>query len=88
MGVISILLGIITFIGMTGGGAVLGNMVVNWKNNAGEHLLFLNNFSNDNIMIGFIAVFGVIGLLIMVSLVMQGITYNKVVKIQKRVRRL
>ncbi len=88
MGVISILLGIITFIGMTGGGAVLGNMVVNWKNNAGEHLLFLNNFSNNNIMIGFIAVFGVIGLLIMVSLVMQGITYNKVVKIQKRVRRL
>jgi len=88
MGVISILLGIITFIGMTGGGAVLGNMVVNWKNNAGEHLLFLNSFSNNNIMIGFIAVFGVIGLLIMVSLVMQGITYNKVVKIQKRVRRL
>lgn len=88
MGVISILLGIITFIGMTGGGAVLGNMVVNWKNNAGEHLLFLNNISNNNIMIGFIAVFGVIGLLIMVSLVMQGITYNKVVKIQKRVRRL
>ncbi len=88
MGVISILLGIITFIGMTGGGAVLGNMVVNWKNNAGEHLLVLNNISNNNIMIGFIAVFGVIGLLIMVSLVMQGITYNKVVKIQKRVRRL
>ena len=88
MGVISILLGIITFIGMTGGGAVLGNMVGNWQNNAGEHLLFLNNFSNNNIMIGFIAVFGVIGLLIMVSLVMQGITYNKVVKIQKRVRRL
>lgn len=88
MGTISILLGIITFIGFTGGGAVLGNLVVNLKTDWGTHLKALNNISNTGLMVGFIGVFGFIGLLICISLIMQGITYNKVVKIQRRVKHL
>ena len=88
MGVISILLGIIAFIGFTGAGAVLGNALINLKTDIGGHLEALNRISNTNILVGFIVVFGIIGLLSCISLVMQGITYNKVVKIQKRVRRL
>ena len=88
MGIVSILLGIIAFIGFTGAGVVLGNAVVDFKDSAAETLKTLNNYPNTSILIGIIAVFAIIGLLIMVGLVTQGITYNKVVKIQKRVRRL
>ena len=88
MGIISILLGIISFIGFTGAGVILGNSLVDIKNSAAEPLQALKGISNTNILIGVIAVFAIIGLLIMVSLVMQGLTYNKVVKIQKRVHRL
>ena len=88
MGIVSILLGIISFIGFTGAGVILGNSLVDIKNSAAETLQTLKGISNTNILIGVIAVFAIIGLLIMVSLVMQGLTYNKVVKIQKRVHRL
>ena len=88
MGVISILLGIIAFIGFTGAGAVVGNTFINFKNSMGAHLLALNGISNAGIMAAFIGVMGFIGLLICVSMVMQGMTYNKIVKIQKRVKHL
>lgn len=88
MGIVSILLGIISFIGFTGAGVILGNTLVDFKDTAAETLKTLNNISNTNILIGVIAVFAIIGLLIMVSLVMQGLTYNKVVKVQKRVRHM
>ena len=88
MGIVSILLGIITFIGFTGAGAVLGNTFIGWKTSFAAHFTTLNDISNTGILVAFIAVFGFIGLLIMVSLIMQGITYNKVVKIQKRIRHL
>ena len=88
MGVVSILLGIIAFIGFTGAGAVAGNAVINFKNSMGVHLLSLNGISNGGIMAAFIGIFSFIGLLICVSMVMQGLTYNKIVKIQKRVNRL
>ncbi|MBR1559313.1 MAG: hypothetical protein IJ646_03630 [Clostridia bacterium] len=88
MGVISILLGIIALIGFAGGGAVLGNAVIGLKTEWGSHLTALNNISNTGLMIGIIGLFAFIGLLICVSLVMQGITYNKVVKIQRRVKHL
>ena len=90
MGVISILLGIIAFIGLTGTGAILGNQIVNYKANVAMKLtgLGLENISDTGIMVGFVCVFGVIGLLICVNMVMQGLTYNKIVKIQKRIRHL
>ena len=88
MGMVSILLGIISFIGFTGAGIILGNALVDLKTWAGGTLEQLNSISNAQILAGIIAVFGIIGLLIMVSLIMQGVTYNKVVKIQKRVHHL
>ena len=44
--------------------------------------------SDTTVMIAFIGVFGFIGLLICITMVMQGLTYNKVCKIQKRVKHM
>ncbi|MBR7187201.1 MAG: hypothetical protein IKD53_01450 [Clostridia bacterium] len=88
MGVISILLGIIAFIAFTGAGAILGNELVSLKTMFAASLTTLANVSSTSIMVGMIGVFGFIGLLIGISLIMQGLTYNKVVKIQKKLRRL
>ena len=89
MGVISILLGIIAFIAFTGAGAILGNEFVNWSTKIGESFTTMKvDLSNNTIMILFIGIFGFIGLLIGMSLIMHGINYNKLVKIQKRIRRL
>ena len=88
MGVISILLGIIAFIAFTGAGAILGNTIVQYKTILATSLLALNDISNTSLMIGVIGVFGFIGLLFCITLVMQGLTYNKVVKMQKRIKRL
>ena len=88
MGVISILLGIIAFIAFAGTGAILGNAAVQLKTTFAASLLTLNDISNTSIMIGIISVFAFIGLLICVSLVVQGLTYNKVIKIQKRIRHM
>lgn len=89
MGVISILLGIIAFIAFLGTGAVLGNVFIqSFKTLAQTFVSMQTQLSDTTIMIGFIGVFGFIGLLICINMVMQGLTYNKVVKIQKRIRHL
>ena len=89
MGVISILLGIIVFIGFVGAGAVLGNVYIeSFKTLAQTFVSMQSEISDTNVMIAFIGVFGFIGLLICVNMVMQGLTYNKLCKIQKRLRRL
>ena len=89
MGVISILLGIIAFIGFTGAGAVLGNVYIQSFKTLGQAFVSMqSSVSDTTIMIAFIGVFGFIGLLICITMVMQGLTYNKVCKIQKRIRRL
>jgi hypothetical protein len=46
------------------------------------------NLSDTTLMILFISVFGFIGLLLGMCLIMQGLNYNKLVRIQKRVHRL
>lgn len=88
MGIISILLGIISFIVFTGAGAILGNELVSLKTTFSMSLTSLASISNASIMVGVIGMFAFIGLLICVSLVMQGLTYNKVVKLQRKLRRL
>ena len=89
MGVISILLGIIAFIGFLGAGAVIGNVYIqSFKTLAQTFVSLKAPMSDTTIMIAFIGVFGFIGLLICITMVMQGLTYNKVCKIQKRIRHL
>lgn len=89
MGVISILLGIIAFIVFTGAGAVLGNVFIqSFKTLAQTFVSMQAPLSDTTIMAGFVGVFGFIGLLICINMVMQGLTYNKICKIQKRVRKL
>jgi len=84
MGVISILLGIIAFVAFTGAGAILGNVIVDYKTLLATSLTTLNNVSNTSVMIGVIGIFGFIGLLICINMVVSGLTYNKVRKIAKR----
>ena len=88
MGTICILLGIIALIGMSVAGAVVGNAVVHWKALIALHFTDLANTPDRLVLVGVIAVFVLIGLVICAGLVTQGLTYNKVVKIQKRVKHL
>ena len=89
MGVISILLGVIAFIGFTGAGAVLGNQLIEWKVKfSGTFLKSFEGVTNTSVMVAAIGLFGFIGLLICINMVMNGLTYNKVNKIQKRLRHL
>ena len=87
MGVISILLGFIAFFVFTGAGAVLANAAVEAKAVLALSLSSLENVSNTSLMVGIVGVFTFIGLLIGVNLIMQGLTYNKVSKIQTQLRR-
>ena len=86
MGVISILLGIIAFIAFTGAGAILGNTIVQYKTILATSLLALNDISNTSLMIGVIGVFGFIGLLIGINLIVTGLNYSKVSKLYRRLR--
>lgn len=89
MGVISILLGIIAIIAFTGAGAVLGNAYIGAAGKISSAFTALeSSLSNTTVMAIFIAVFFFIGLLIGMTLIMLGLNYNKLCKIQKRVRRL
>ena len=88
MGTISILLGIIAFIVFTGAGAIIANVVIEFKTMLAGMMTTIANVSNTTIMIGVISVFAFIGLLICVSMVVQGLTYNRLGKVQKRVRHM
>lgn len=91
MGVISILLGIIAIIAFAGAGAVAGNAYIGFAAKMGNTFTTTTvqaHLSDTTMMILFIAVFGFIGLLIGMCLIMQGLNYNKLVRIQKRVHRL
>ena len=86
MGIISIMLGIIAFIGFTGAGAVVANRVIELKASFAMTLTTLNSISNTSVMIGVTAVFAFVGLLLGISLIMLGLNYNKLSKIQRRLR--
>lgn len=87
MGVISILLGVIAFFVFTGAGAILANRIVEWKAVLALSLSSLEKVSNTSLMIGVVAIFTFIGLLVGMNLIMHGLTYNKVSRMQTHLRR-
>ena len=87
MGVISILLGIIAFFCFTGAGAILAVKLVDYKAMMSLMLTDLASIPNGSLIALVVGIFTFIGLLIGVSLIMQGLTYNKVSRIQTQLRR-
>ena len=87
MGVISILLGIIAFFCFTGAGAIVAVKLVDYKALLSLMLTDLANIPNSSLIALVVGIFTFIGLLIGVSLIMQGLTYNKVCKMQTQLRR-
>lgn len=87
MGVICILLGIITFLGFTGAGALIANTLIDYKITWSRTLTSLSSISNASVLIGVISFFAFIGLLIGLNLVMQGLTYNRLSKLYRMANR-
>ena len=87
MGIVCILLGIITFFCFTGAGAIIANALVEYKNTLAMALTSLKTVSDTSMMIGIVAIFAMFGLLIGLNLVMHGLTFNKIVKMQRSMKR-
>ena len=87
MGAISILLGIISFLGFTCLGTLLANFIIEKKELLSAAITDLASISNLTLMICIIGAFAVIGLLTGMNLIMHGLTYGKVRKIERRLRR-
>jgi hypothetical protein len=87
MGIISIMFGIIVFAGFAGLGVILSNVAVSLKDLFAVTFVTLADVSTTTLTIGIVAVCGFIGLMIGLNFIMQGITYNKVCKIERRRRR-
>ena len=87
MGFVSILLGIIAFFLFTGIGAILANFLVDYKTLLAMSITSLNTVSNGALIACVVGAFAFIGLLIGVSLIMHGLTYNKLCKLNQRLRR-
>ena len=87
MGTISILLGIITFLGSTGGGILLSSYLIGEK--AQDKIMgsLIQNMSDTTAMIIIIGSCAFIGLLICMNLVMAGLNYNKLRRVQKAIKR-
>ena len=88
MGVISILLGLIAFFCFTAAGAITASYIEKTLARLSTSLTTLQAASTTTITAVIIGVFAFIGLLICINMVMNGLTYNKVNKIQKRLRHL
>lgn len=87
MGVISILLGIISFFCFTGVGAILANLVVDYKTTLSMAVKSLETVSNTSLLVGVVGIFAFIGLLIGMNLVMHGLTYMKLNKLYGMMKR-
>lgn len=87
MGIVCILLGIITFFCFTIVGALLANALVEYKNTIAMALTSLKSVSDTSLLVGVIIIFAVIGLLIGMNLIMHGLTFNKIVKMQQSMKR-
>ena len=87
MGIVSILLGAITFFCFTGAGAILANTLVEQKQTLSMAITSLNTISDTSLMVGVVGLFAFIGLLIGVSLIMHGLTYNKMNKLMGLLKR-
>ncbi len=87
MGVISILLGIITFFFFTGIGAIIANLLVDYKTTLALSITSLNTVSNAAMMAVVVGFFVFIGLLVGMNLIMHGLTYNKLSNLSNDIRR-
>lgn len=87
MGVISILLGIIAFLVFTGAGIILANTIVEYKTLLSASITSLSSVSNTALVAVVVGIFAFIGLLVCVNLVMGGMNYNKLRRIQKSIKR-
>lgn len=87
MGTISILLGVITFFCFIILGAKLSLPICNLKAVLAMTFTNLRSVSDFTISVVVVVIFAVIGLLIGMNLVMHGLTYNKVVKLQGQLKR-
>lgn len=87
MGIVSILLGIITFFCFTGVGAILANTLVEQKQTLSMAITSLQTVSNTSLMIGVVGLFAFIGLLIGMNLIMHGLTYNRIAKLHNQLKR-
>ena len=87
MGIISILLGIITFFLFILGGAKLSEVIVNYKAILSMSVTSLQTVSNLGLTIAVVVFFSFLGLLIGMNLVMHGLSYNKLNKIQTQLKR-
>ena len=87
MGIVSILLGAITFFVFTGAGAILANNLVEQKQVLSMAITSLRTVSDTSLMVGVVGMFAFIGLLIGVSLIMHGLTYNRIAKLQSQLKR-
>ena len=77
MGIFSIILGFITFVGFTFAGTRVGSFLVALKDNLAKSVESLNTVSNTALVIVAIIFFAFIGLLIGMNLIMHGMTYRK-----------
>lgn len=87
MGTICILLGIITIIVSIALGAYTANALLGFKTLLGASLEFVNQLSDTGLIVAVIAVFGIIGLLIGLNLIMNGLIYNKTCKISRTIKK-
>ena len=87
MGVISILLGIIAFLGFTGAGILLANKLLEYKTLLSVSITSLASTSNTTVTAIVVGIFAFIGLLIGMNLIMHGLNFNKLSKIQRRLKR-
>ena len=87
MGIVSILLGAITFFLFTGAGSILANTLVEQKQTLSIAITSLKTISDTSLMVGVVGLFAFIGLLIGVSLIMHGLTYNRIAKLHNQIKR-
>ena len=87
MGIVSILLGAITFFCFTGVEAILANTLVEQKQTLSIAITSLRTVSDTSLMVGVVGVFAFIGLLIGVSMIMHGLTYNRIAKLHNQMKR-
>ena len=86
MGIVSILLGAITFFGFTVAGAIIANNLVEQKQVLSMAITSLKTVSDTSLMVGVVGLFAFIGLLIGVSMIMHGLTYNRIAKLQSQLK--
>lgn len=83
MGTICILLGLILFIGCTGGGFFAANAILSNQ----LYMTLLGTTSTTTVYIALVGLFALIGLLMCLGLVMNGLIYNRLNKLSASLKK-